>query len=272
MFDFNRQLGPVLAMAMLVCAPPLCYADETRPAKATMAATPSDSGEWKFDGAVYLFAATITGESATGGNIDIGFDELVDNLDFAAMGSLYAGKNDWKVGADVIYLNVQADNDGSFTLPAGPGLSVDTKSDISLKSWIVTPSLQYLLIDNDTLKLQGVVGARFLWIDVGVKFKTATRVGSNTRIKGSDAGSVWDGIVGVKGRIKLNERWYLPYYADVGTGQSVYTWQGFAGVAYRFSKLDAVLGYRYAAWKFDHGLALDDLQLSGPMLGAKFSF
>ena len=44
-------------------------------------------------------------------------------------------------------------------------------------------------------------------------------------VKISDSGDVWDGIVGLRGNVKLDKYWYLPYYFDVGTGASDLTWQ-----------------------------------------------
>ncbi len=32
------------------------------------------------------------------------------------------------------------------------------------------------------------------------------------------SGNLWDGIVGVKGTYDLNEKWFIPFYFDVGTG------------------------------------------------------
>jgi hypothetical protein len=41
----------------------------------------------------------------------------------------------------------------------------------------------------------------------------------------------------------LNEHWYLPYYADIGTGDSDLTWQLFGGIGYMFNWGDIKLGY-----------------------------
>jgi hypothetical protein len=38
------------------------------------------------------------------------------------------------------------------------------------------------------------------------------------------SGNVWDGIVGIRGKVTLNEKWYLPYHLDVGTGNSEVTY------------------------------------------------
>ena len=50
------------------------------------------------------------------------------------------------------------------------------------------------------------------------------------------------------------------------------TWQTFARVGYRFKKVDGILGYRYTYWDFDDNGVLDDLDLSGPMVGVKVRF
>ena len=86
----------------------------------------------------------------------------------------------------------------------------------------------------------------------------------------SDSGGVWDGIVGATGKVKLNEKWYLSYYVDVGTGDTRLTRQAFGGVGYRFKRVDAILGYRYLDWDFDGNDVFDDLNLSGPLVGIKF--
>ena len=90
--------------------------------------------------------------------------------------------------------------------------------------------------------------------------------------KASDSGSHWDGVVGFRGKFKLNDKWYPPYDADIGTGNSELTWQVFGGVGYRFKHLDAVFGYRYMDYQSDSSPVLDNLNLSGPMAGVKFFF
>ena len=55
-----------------------------------------------------------------------------------------------------------------------------------------------------------------------------------------------------------------------GAADSDLTWQALAGVNYRFSKADAVFGYRYLAYDFDEGNVFDKLNLSSPFAGVKF--
>ncbi len=187
-----------------------------------------DPADWKFGGDIYLWGASIGGETAGGGDLDISFSDLLKNLDMAFMGMFTAQKGKWGLVTDVVYLNVDAENNGQINLPIGPGgLPVPTDTDVGLKSWIVTPTVRYNLIENDKGSLGLVGGARYLWIDVTLKAKVEGPLETRKR-KIEDSGSNWDGIVGVSGQIELADKWYLPYYLDVGTGQSDLTWQASA--------------------------------------------
>ena len=81
-----------------------------------------------------------------------------------------------------------------------------------------------------------------------------------------------DGIVGLRGKIQLNENWYLPYHADIGTGDSDLTLQLFAGIGYRFGWGDIKLGYRYLKYELDDDALLEELEVYGPLLGVGFRF
>ena len=91
-------------------------------------------------------------------------------------------------------------------------------------------------------------------------------------IPGGSSSSKWDGIVGVRGKVNLTGNWYLPYYLDMGTGGSRFTWQGFGGVGYRFKWFDVVAAYRYLSWSFDDNEAIDNLNFKVPFVGIKFTF
>lgn len=86
----------------------------------------------------------------------------------------------------------------------------------------------------------------------------------------ADSGSNWDFIVGARGKTDLNDKWYIHYYADIGTGDSDMTWQAVGGINYRFSKVDLTLGYAHMDWDFDEKSPTRDITLSGPYLGFKF--
>jgi hypothetical protein len=237
------------------------------------AAESAAGSSWQYTADVYLFAAGIGGETSTGGDVDIGFDTLIRNLDMALMGGFGARKGKWSLMADVIYLDVSADNSGQLTIPLGRrGIDVATSSSVEMKGWVVTPHVGYTLIDTANGSLDAFAGVRYLYLKANLALTTVGPI--TTRYDQiADSGTVWDGIVGVRGRVNLAPKWFVPYYADVGTGESKLTWQLFSGVGYRFKSFDAFVGYRYLDWKFKNGAPVfEDLNFSGPIVGVKFDF
>jgi hypothetical protein len=98
-------------------------------------------------------------------------------------------------------------------------------------------------------------------------------VGQVLDFKTDGSAGIWDGIMGVQGTLTLNDKWFLDYHADVGTGQSDLTWQLAAGIGYRINeRWNAFALYRHLRWDFDSDSALDHLEFRGPMLGASFGF
>ncbi len=153
----------------------------------------------------------------------------------AFMGTIGAHKNKWTLLADIIYLDVSDDKKGSFTLPVGSGITIGTELDVNLKSWIVQPMVGYQVYENQKSRLDLTAGARYLWMETNLKLETTDPHGSR-KIKASESGDNWDGIVGARGQPDLSEKWFATGYLDVGTGQSDYTWQGLASVGYKFKK------------------------------------
>lgn len=221
---------------------------------------------------VYFWGASIGGKTATGSDIDIGISTLLENLNMAFMGNLTARKEKITLAMDVIYLNVGAKNDSDINFPIGPGnIQIPLESRVQMKAWILTPNIRYNVIQTDKGKMDLLAGARYLYLDAELKATVEGPI--NERFpKISDSGSVWDGIVGVTGELNFNDKWYAPYYLDVGAGGSNFTWQAMAGVGYRFDKFDAILTYRYMEWDFDNNDVFDKMTLGGPMIGIKGEF
>ena len=136
----------------------------------------------------------------------------------------------------------------------------------------MTLTVRYNILEKDKFKLNILAGARYLSLDVDLKVDIDGVRDKELSESASDSGDVWDAIVGVTGEVMLNEKWYLPYHFDIGTGNSDLTYQAFGGVGYRFSRVDLIGGYRYLRWNFDDSSALDNLYISGPIAGVKIRF
>lgn len=209
-------------------------------------------GDWEFGAQIYLWGAGIGGQSGSGSDLDINFDDIFDDLKMGFMGAAAARKGKWTVMMDLIYLDIEDDEAVN---------GINTR--VELSSWIITPSVGYTVLESEQGRLNLLLGARYLYL------KTDMGLGN---IQFSDSGSNWDGIIGIDGELNLGQKWYLPYYLDIGTGNSDLTWQGDIGIGYRFNKCDIVLSYRYLNYDFDEGDVIDNMNISGPMIGFKFFF
>ena len=73
---------------------------------------------WKFKAAIYLWGAGIDGTTRRGNEFDVSFSDIISNLDMAFMGAFEARKSKWSLAADVVYLDVSADNAEPLARPA----------------------------------------------------------------------------------------------------------------------------------------------------------
>lgn len=247
------------------------------------ASAQSLSDEWKFRAFVYMWAPRITGTVTfpTGNvaNLDVKFHDIIDHLKLAGMGSLEAQKGRFGAFTDLVYLNVggtkTSTRDGTIDgvpLPVG----VTANAGLDVKTWIWTLAGSYRVQATPESDFDVLAGARMLsieprltWnfnVDVG-PFVGPSRVGGRT-VKETN----WDGIVGVKGRARFgpNNEWFIPYYLDLGTGDSDFTWQLWGGIGYAYPWGELIATWRYLDYKFKSSSRLEDLTVNGPLLGVAF--
>ncbi len=247
------------------------------------AAAQSLSDEWRFRAFVYMWAGRITTTvTFPGGNVahsELKFHTVLDHLKMTGMGSLEAQKGRWGAFTDVVYMNLggtkTTTRDGTIDgVPLPVGVTANTGMD--LKSWIWTLAGSYRVQSSAESDMDVLAGARMLtleprltWnfnVDVG-PFIGPTRAGSRT-VKETN----WDAIIGVKGRAKFgaNREWFVPYYVDIGTGDSDFTWQGSAGIGYAYPWGEVIATWRYLDYKFKTSSKVNDLTVNGPVLGVAF--
>jgi len=226
-------------------------------------------GDWQFSGDFYMWAPAIKGKTAQGGDIDISFNDIIDNLDLTFMAGMAARKGKFTLLVDVIYMDLEDSSDYSLTRR----LSI---TNLDMTAWVVTPAAAYTVLDTERIEINVLAGARYLYLKTDVDLVRQRLLGGPIRFSPSGSGHVWDGIVGARGNVKLNERWKLPFHFDVGAGDTDLTWQAFGGIEYSFSRLSVAAGYRHLEWDFDEndtgGDLFDDLYISGPVLGLRYNF
>lgn len=220
--------------------------------------------QWHFDGEIYLWGAGFEGKTAAGA-VDVPFDDIFDDLEFAFMGTLAASRDKWIAFANLNYLDLESG--ATVDIPFF-GTTVKGQVNARMKGFITTLGGGYRLGKGSNSSLYAVAGARYfgLDLDLGVTIPMVFQ-GSV-----SESGDVWDGVVGVRGEFGLAEKWYVTYYGDVGTGDSDLTWQAMAGINYRFRRTALVLGYAHLEWDFGQDSIVKDLAISGPYAGLQFRF
>ena len=219
---------------------------------------------WQNEITIYGWYAGIDGAvNSPGGSKDITVEasDIIENLNMVFMGG-YEGKyNKWSVLADVVYMDVG----NTANAPVGGGIS---SVNLDIQSWVLHGGVGYELVQSTHGTLGVIGGVRYLNLDVSVnRAFDGFSVAQN-----SDSADLLDGIIGIRGNVKLSDNWYLPYYADIGTGGSEYSYQLFAAIGYRFSWGDVRLGYRQLKFEMDDDKIMQDLQISGPLLGVGFRF
>jgi hypothetical protein len=274
--SYRKAARPLILAAILV----------TRFAAAALAAD-----ETAFALQPYLWLPTIEAQigysTPTGGSgspeIKADPDDWLDDLTMAALLTAEMRKAKWSFTADFTYLALSSSDASVQAVDFGGSAVtslVDVGSDVDIKSFVSTFGAGYRIVDTKHLKTDLIVGARYLWLETELDWRLSGDVtgpggGQSFARSGSvkQHGDIWNGVVGIKGQIGLGDsHWFLPYYADIGTGESDLTWQAFAALAYAFKSWDAVLGYRHMTFEGDDEDLIEEMTFSGPLVGARFRF
>jgi len=251
-------------------------------APATSLAQASD--EWRFGAQIYGYFPSLEGKTnfpASGGSpsVEVDVDKLLSDLKFVFMGSFEAKKGRWGGFTDVMYLDVGSNRSGTRDLIIGgipiPG-TAEASVNYDLKGWIWTIAGEYALMAQPDATMDVFLGARMADLEQTIDWGLTGNIGgipAAGRTGGSNVGRTnWDGIVGAKGRWYFtgDRRWFDPWYADIGTGDSDLTWQVMGGIGYAWNAVDVVLAYRYLDYDFGSGKPFTALSLGGPQLSVVF--
>jgi hypothetical protein len=238
---------------------------------------------WQFAAFVYGYYPSIGGQLTfrNGQSSDINIDPnvITNNLKFAMLGSFEARKGEWGMFTDVMYMDLGAFKSRFHDMTiGGVGLPADVSAsaNLDLKITIWTMAATYRIVQAKDAALDVFAGARLLDFKEELNWTLNGNIGQ-IPLPGragdqSSKNHFTDGIIGIKGRVAFgNElKWFVPYYGDIGTGDSDVTWQAMAGLGYAFSWGEVIGGWRHLDYKFKSDLNDDSINLDGPMLGVAF--
>jgi len=244
---------------------------------------------WQFRGQLYLWLPGASGETVfppSGGTPGAGvsFSNYfsLSNLQTVFMATFEASRGRWGGFTDFLYVDFDESKSGTRDLSiAGPGglvqipASASADVDFRLRGKAWTLAATYAAIQRPQYTLQWLGGFRYLQIAPKLDWQLSGNIGSLP--PGSAAGSLevspsyWDALVGARGRAALGpSRWFVPYYVDVGTGQSKLTWQAVIGVGYAIDAVEITGGYRYVGYDFKSGSPVTRLTFDGPALAVAY--
>ena len=123
------------------------------------------------------------------GDLDVGFDKILDHLKFGAMGSTRMGYGRWAISTEVIYMDLEGSK-GPFTGKA--------------QQWLVQPALEYRL-------------NQYVGLYAGTRY-------NNIRLELDGPGGInpagthewWDPVLGTRLRVPLWRKLSFNVNGDVG--------------------------------------------------------
>ena len=227
----------------------------------------ADSGEWEKYVEVYGWLPNIYITTGSQNHLTITVSDLLRDLKWTTMLDIGARKDRWSFGVDSVYLHIATEEKdlGDFL-----GHPITDKLKIDMRAFFSTANVGYQIAGGEGHQLSVIGGVRYLYIRLPVEFDI-----EDTPDPGIDAvgsGHNWSGIVGLEGKKILNDRWYMDYYADIGTGDVDLTYKLKLGGGYNFKKFTGTFGVRYLRWNWPDDEDLYNLRVFGPYIGAKWTW
>lgn len=269
---FLKSIGAIALIA------PLSYNNA-----AAQAASIEDP--WRFSVEAYGYLPTVKGGSTfpngnSGPSIKIQQKDVLSHLKFASMGKVGVSKGRWGAYIDVFYAElgdkVTASRD--FTV-SNISVPLDIQGDFKLrnKSMLLTLAGTYQLAKESNYELNALAGARLNYMAQSLDWRLTSPSDPGANLSGHAKlkKRYWDGIVGVAGKwhpVSQHPNFFVPFYADIGTGESRRTSQLMAGAGYQFKWGEVSAAWRYIDYKFKSKDLIHSLSYNGPMVGVTWRF
>lgn len=221
-------------------------------------AAAQSASEKKYQMALYLQAAGMDGTVGAGpvtADVNLSFSDVLENLQFGAMGAFRADLGRRAFMSDVMFLALGASKNNAVA---------------DVDEWVVEVDGAYSV--NDRLEI--LAGARIVSLDAGV---VVTRPAGTLSAGPSET---WvDPLVGARVTVPFAKRWQFIGRGDIGgfgVGSDL-AWNAVASVDVQLKeKLSLRFGYRWLDWNYDKGTGADrfvyDVLVSGPAFALVLHF
>lgn len=278
-------------MVYSTCAALIALSGMAAPAHAQ---TGMKSETWTYSITPYLWLPGVEGTlkyslppGSGNPNVSVSERSFFDALDLAFMVAGEARRGRWSLYGDYNYLKLSTSKSAIRSVDFNPGApavnpfstTVNRDTSSSIKGSVLTLGAGYSLVPSMESPFDIIGGVRYFGATAETTWNLSAAVagpgpGQTFAASGNTSRKVdlWDAVIGVRGRAKLADRWFLPYYFDVGGGSSNLTLLAHAGISYAYRWGELTFAYRYLHYDQDDDRLLQDFKFSGPLLGARFSF
>ena len=244
------------------------------------------NGDWEWSATLYLWLPSVDGTAALppddgGPTVDVSTDASLDDLNSLFMGALEVRHGAWGLATDVVHLDFDSSKKGTRDFGIGDveiPATVNADLKLGLDGWLWSLTGSYALVQREDLSMSVIAGARMLDLDEDLDYALNGDI-SSLPVPGRTGSAraqqtQWDAIAGLKGRASLGAagRWYVPYYLDVGAGDSNFTWQALAGLGYSFGTIELLGAWRYLDYDLGDSKPIESIDFNGPAVGVTFRF
>lgn len=239
------------------------FAGTTVPALTNTQPVASSESGWEVRAALYGWGTMLDGDVTLRGidaPVDVGFDEVLDNLDYAVMGVVEIGRGKWSFMADLFF--AQLGTSGSER-----ALDYETQ----LNQFMGNFTVIYNVIDDPRMRFDVFAGARVNSMDLDLDIQT-NRLGT---FSGSGSKTWVDPVIGARFQQELSDRFFIRALADIGGFgvSSDLTWQALAALGYHITDAASVaIGYRGLGTDYEDGDFGYDVISHGLLLGFEYKF
>jgi hypothetical protein len=217
------------------------------------------AADWKWEVTAYMLGASMdgtTGVEPLTADVDVGFDDILDNLEFGAMGRIRAARDPWSINLDVIYMGLGVSG-------GPPDFTAPFDVDIDQTAIELGAGFKY----NEYF--ESIVGVRYNDLSIDMRFFGPLGV------QASGSEHWWDPFVGVNIRAPLGAKWTFRGRADIG-GFGVgsdRTWQLEALFEWHMSERASLLiGYRAIEIDYEDEGFIYEVLTQGPQAGVTYRF
>jgi hypothetical protein len=217
------------------------------------------TNEWTFDLAIYGLAIGMAGDIGIGhvnAEVDVGLDDILNNLEFGFMGTARAGYGPWALTVDGLYMGLEGSKNGVTA---------------ELDQWLVEPSLSYRVNEY----FEPLAGVRYNHLNGELRGPGIL----SPPVIPTGIQDWWDPIVGANLRLPLGKGFSLNLRGDIGgfgIGSDL-TWQVFPYVSWQFAQWASLqVGYRWLDMNYETGSGASrfkyDMLNQGAQIGFTFHF